>query len=116
MEKNDKLTELELIKKLSKIMKDIVDMSGNYVDRKVGRTRIGNVVVSTCYTKDMGYETALLDTNGVHPVERYEDEAHAVLGHAKWCEKVPDLNQVVKLGHPDLGAENETIIISNDPW
>jgi hypothetical protein len=61
--------------------------NGNYNARKVGRLEReenGGIGVSTAYTSDEGYETALLDANGAHPVERYKDEEKALLGHEKW--------------------------------
>jgi hypothetical protein len=42
------------------------------------------VGVSTALTSDFGYETALLDANGVIPVERYPDEESARAGHERW--------------------------------
>lgn len=58
---------------------------GNYEDRKIGRdTSESGIDVSTAYTSDEGYETALLDSNGVHPVERYGTRQDAEDGHKKW--------------------------------
>lgn len=58
---------------------------GNYEKRKVARDiSKSGIIVSTAYTSDEGYETALIDDNGVHPVERYIDRNNAVKGHAKW--------------------------------
>ena len=46
--------------------------------------------VSTVYTDDEGYETALIDVNDVHPVERYKSKEEAEAGHKKWVEFAKD--------------------------
>ena len=61
--------------------------AGNYEQRKVAKDELENgVVVSTVDTSDEGYETALLDKEDVHPVERYESRESAETGHRKWLE------------------------------
>lgn len=79
-------------------LKDI----GNYENRKVARDVVAGLTISTAYTSDAGYETAILDKNGVHPVERYDSQELSVLGHAKWCESAKSLQlvKVYKLGLP----------------
>ena len=47
----------------------------------------GGVGVSTCWPKDHGYETALLDAGGAHPVERYVTREAAVMGHDVWVQR-----------------------------
>ena len=43
------------------------------------------VGVSTVYAWDIElYETSLIDADGVHPVERYEDKSVAAAGHSRW--------------------------------
>lgn len=32
----------------------------------------------------IGFETAIVDANGVHPVERYKTREEAITGHEKW--------------------------------
>lgn len=65
----------------------------NYEDRKVSRdTSSCGIEVSTAYSSDEGYETALIDTNGTHPVERYETREDAVRGHYKWLIFAHDAN------------------------
>ena len=54
--------------------------------------------VSTAYTSDEGYETAILDENGTYPVERYFDLADAEKGHWKWCEEAKTAETIVMLG------------------
>jgi hypothetical protein len=48
-------------------LKDI----GNYESRKVSRTEVNGVVVSTACTNYEGYKTAIIDENSIYPVERY---------------------------------------------
>ena len=74
---------------------------GNYDKRVVGRdTSESGIEVSTAYTSDEGYETALLDQNGVHPVERYGTRTESEQGHKKWLEFANTANgkKVTKLG------------------
>lgn len=66
--------------------------SNNYEDRKVALNTInrdkGYLELSTAYTSDEGYETAIIDFNGVHPVERYSNKEKAIKGHSKWKKSV----------------------------
>lgn len=68
--------------------------------------------VSTVNTSDMGYETAICDKEGVHPVERYENREQAKKGHDKWIEYVKNYNgwEVKELGYGVL-CESEKIIL-----
>jgi hypothetical protein len=61
------------------------DMKG----RKVNRTTIENgLTISTVNTPDLGFETAIVEPEGgAYPVERYDAEYKAVLGHDAWIEK-----------------------------
>lgn len=99
-------------------MKSLVDLimaplmdGNNYEQRKLGRTEVNGIIVSTALTSDMGYETAILDQNGVHPVERYSSKEKAELGHEKWVNDSPAMTAVTKLGYDDL-VDNEEIEIS----
>ena len=90
----------------------------NYEDRKVGKVEAENnngIGVSTAYTSDEGYETALLDNNGTHPVERYETKEEAAKGHSRWVKfaKTANDKEVTKLGWSDL-IDDETIILEAD--
>jgi hypothetical protein len=90
----------------------IFDMKNNYESRKVKREEVEGLTVSTAWTPDMGYETAILDENGVHPVERYETIKEAEKGHEKWVRTVRNRNIVVieRLGYKDLvGIERITL-------
>jgi hypothetical protein len=87
----------------------------NYGYRMVGKVfPSGNngIGVSTCLTSDCGYETALLDGTGTHPVERYSDRDAAEAGHQKWVvfAKEATGKSITKLGYPGL-VENEIIVL-----
>mgnify|MGYP001602237729 CR=1 FL=1 len=71
----------------------------NYEQRKIVKEFTNGLGISTAYTSDEGYETALLDTNGVHPVERYATRELAVEGHKKWVKfSEGNENKVIELG------------------
>jgi len=72
--------------------------AGNYESRKIGRDEVNGLIISTCYTTDEGYETAICDKNGVYPVERYHDKGSAELGHLKWLTNASNLSKVTELG------------------
>lgn len=58
-----------------------------FISNPIGRDILDNgLIVSTVDTSDMGPETAIIDKNGAHPVERYETVELAEEGHAKWLE------------------------------
>ena len=44
------------------------------------------------------YETAILDAEGAHPVERYHTLAEAEAGHLRWVEASKDLITVIRIG------------------
>ena len=83
-------------------MFDFIKDFDNYEDRKiydkVKPEDNNGIGISTCYTSDEGFETALLDGNEIHPVERYKTQAEAVIGHQKWIEKSKTLKTVISLG------------------
>ncbi len=71
----------------------------NYDERRVARDSACGLTVSTANTSDEGFETAILDTKGAHPVERYDDRPAAIAGHALWVEKCRrGLNRITELG------------------
>lgn len=70
----------------------------NYEDRKVGKAEINGLIVSTAFSSDEGYETALNDINGWHPVERYESKEDSQKGHEKWCKKAKTVKTIIRLG------------------
>ena len=66
---------------------DFLNDIGNYDDRKISRLdrddSPSGVGVSTAFTSDEGYETALLSYK-VIAVERYRTRTQAVKGHKRW--------------------------------
>lgn len=60
----------------------------NYNDRKVAeQVKLENgLKISSCYTSDRGYETAIGYNDEWYPVERYADKDDCVQGHSKWTE------------------------------
>ena len=60
----------------------------NYKDRKVAdKVKLENgLKISSCYTSDRGYETAIGYNDEWYPVERYEDKDDCIQGHSKWTE------------------------------
>ena len=84
----------------------------NYDSRKVEWTCVNGVAVSTCWTSDQGYETAILDNKGVYPVQRYENREHAEFGHKDWVKRMQDngTTHIEKLGYDNL-VEPEIIEI-----
>jgi hypothetical protein len=81
--------------------------AGNYESRKVGRDDVNGLTVSTAYSSDEGYETAIIDAESVHPVERYNSKEEAIDGHQKWCKKAITIKSVVVLGWQGLVGETE---------
>ena len=78
----------------------------DYNNRKVARYESkSKITVSTVWTDDMGYETALLDSNGAHPVERYGTIEEATSGHEKWT-KFADNVELGKTIVTELGDGN----------
>lgn len=54
------------------------------------RTKINGLIVSTIFTPDMGWETAVVDAVRACPVERYCSEEQAAEGHERWCRWAAD--------------------------
>lgn len=68
-------------------------MRDNYDERVVSPLeKLPNgLEVSTAYTYDEGYETAIIDARGiVYPVERYLTKDDSVVGHDRWIEFAKD--------------------------
>jgi hypothetical protein len=88
----------------------------NYDTRKVARMEPkdnGGIGVSTAYTSDQGYETALLGKQ-VHPVERYTSKELALAGHARWVEYARSMKsgdsftELGNFGMPNFESKIET--------
>jgi hypothetical protein len=84
------------------------EIHADYVARVVGRDAIAGLVVSTAWTEDHGFETAILDLAGAHPVERYPDRVVAGTGHTKWRRIAETAEEIVRLGLPEVGLESWT--------
>lgn len=74
----------------------------DYQERRLARYEAGGLIVSTAWTGDCGWETAILDATGAWPVERYETKEAALDGHRRWIEKLPGLVAVTRLGYGAL--------------
>jgi len=103
-------------------MFDFLNMFGNYEDRKVDRFEKDDIIVSTAFVTDTGfdYETAVS-----HPqynsgkfiiVEQYETEEEAQIGHNKWVnlmttdnlpEQLIDVSTATCASMIDLFSEDE---------
>ena len=83
------------------------DMVDDYDERKVRLDLVEGLIVSTAYSSDEGYETAIGDVEGnYHPVERYSSKELAIEGHGRWIESAKTLETIEKLGWlgVDLGG------------
>ena len=88
-------------------------IAASYDRRKVGRDDINGLTVSTCWTDDQGYETALVDSLKTYTVERYEDREEAVQGHSKWCIQAETIEQITSLGYDDITSDKEVTVVRN---
>ena len=92
------------------------DIRRTYEFRKVLETTLEtHLRISTAWTDDNGYETALCDVNGTHPVERYKSRNAAVVGHAKWVKFAdnPANETITKLGYGSLIPDEEITLKRN---
>ena len=87
---------------VTKLIGAIADSLPSYDSRKVARDEVNGVEVSTVFTTDQGYETAIIDAVGAHPVERYPSREASVEGHAKWLKQATTLTKVTELGWNDV--------------
>lgn len=82
------------------------------------QTAVCRFIVSTTYTVDLGWETAILGAGALPggdvapaPVSRYTGVTEAQAGHKAWVDKIteagPQALAVVRLGHPAYGVEDE---------
>lgn len=81
---------------------------------KISPEENNGVGVSTIFAHDVQqYETALLDGNGAHPVERYDSEEKAKTGHIKWKKRAasPKLVKITKLGHKLYRIKDKQILL-----
>jgi hypothetical protein len=109
----DEWVESIMLDDLVKCIVGISDGLNNYESRKLGKDEIEGLRVSTVYTIDMGYETAISDSTGCwHPVERYPNKEEAKSGHKKWIEWASNRNntKILKLGYLSL-SDDELVIL-----
>jgi hypothetical protein len=86
-----------------------------FEQRKVDRTEVDGLLVSTVYTPDCGYETAVCDEVGTHPVERYVGRDEAVLGHSRWCLEIVGKKEATKLVDADGWLDSEVVTLVRKP-
>lgn len=70
------------------------------------------LIVSTVFTRDLGYETAIFDKEKVTLVQIYKTREEAENGHEKWaiwCQK--NIDEVTKLGYKNLVPEKKVSLI-----
>ncbi len=90
----------------------IADMAGTYESRVVGRAeKVDNngVGVSSAWSTDCGFETALLpDKHKIVIVERYADKEACAAGHEKWVAFAADESNktALDIGYGDSFAES----------
>ena len=87
----------KILKAIETTAKVIEQDSQNYKDRKIGRNKIDGLTLSTAFTSDEGYETAIGDSKHFYPVERYTNKEDAKAGHEKWIKKIPGLKVITML-------------------
>ena len=96
---------------MRKTIKAIISDCNNYEARKVDRTKINGLIISTAFSSDCGYETAVIDAVAVYPVERYQSREDAIEGHKKWCQSSKELRKVVMLGDADEFFEPKEVTL-----
>ncbi len=84
-------------------------------NRTIGKEEINGFEISTMWTPDEGYETAIIDENGAHPVERYKNVKKAVIGHKKWIKKIKlGKRKIKQIGWSDMKFMDKEIILNNN--
>ncbi len=92
----------------SKLMNAI--LGGGGAHPAIDRTDVGEFTVSTVDSMDMGPETAIIDSEGAHPVERYETIEEATTGHQAWVARLKKgERKITRLGYGSMteGEEHE---------
>jgi hypothetical protein len=87
-------------------------IQGQAKSRPLARDVVDGLVIDTCQTSDLGYETAIMDETGAHPVARYEIAGMALKGHAWWTRWAGEGHKTVtKLGYPGLTPDDEIRLV-----
>jgi hypothetical protein len=94
------------------LIKATTDMmiNNDYDNRKVDKIERNGLILSTVYTTDQGYESAIIDSLNVYPVERYKSKEDAINGHKKWDKKLDKLEEITCLGYDDLVDEKQVTL------
>jgi len=87
-------------------------MQGFKPNRFPSRVRNG-LRISTVETPDMGWETAIIDKQGPHPVERYGSLEQAKEGHETWTKRAHFIKELTEIGYGDM-IEDERIILERE--
>lgn len=100
---------------LLKLFSGISTMGSQSIEnRRILLDNINGLEISTVNTPDMGFETAILDVNGVYPVERYPTRHDAIIGHNRWCKKAEKIKEVITLGYGGLTEEEKITLRRKD--
>lgn len=81
--------------------------------KKLIRTEVYGLIISSVWTPDCGFETAIIDNNGIYVVERYKTEKQMVKGHQKWCKKAKTIKEVRELSWLGITDEKDIILERN---
>ena len=90
-------------------------LSADYERRKLGKDLVAGLEVSTCWTDDFGFETAISDERGTYPVERYGSREKALEGHAKWMKEAETVEVVTELGTGDGLVDDRQVTLRRNP-
>lgn len=96
---------------LSNLMKIVKAALNDEIPESVLRTHVGKLQLSTMETIDMGWETAIRYNGNWYPVQRYDTQPNAEIGHYKWCEKAKTLKEIPILGCELYSASDKVIPI-----
>ena len=105
------MLDLDMVFELIKTTGDSVGASKYARRNTIGKNNVNGLIISTVVTVDLGPETAIIDKNGTHPVQRYNDKVEAEKGHAEWVEKAKTIKKVTKLGYPGITEDKEITLV-----
>jgi hypothetical protein len=86
----------------------------SYETRAVGRDASDGLIISTAFTTDYGFETAIISADKVRVVARWRSKEEAEIGHIEWCSKVVGMETVIALGYGEL-ISDERVKLSRLP-
>lgn len=73
------------------------------------RNKVNDYIISTIFTSDLGWETAVGYKGQFYPVQRYGNEADAEIGHYKWCEKAKTMTELIMIGAEEYNIPDSEI-------